>query len=485
MSDPSSTRGHATTLLILALPLILIGSVLGGVILLAGSTPPTPACDAAGPAIAIDPSSVPAGPIAGYDHDQLVNAAHVMLAAQKLGLTARDQRIGVMTAMGESGLRILDYGDAVGPDSRGLFQQRANGAWGSHADRMNAATSATNFFKVLRTIPGRDIMLPTLVAHAVQRNADPYHYERWWERAGLVVEALAGVEPVGGMRAPNEGGEDQSRYGLGAVQDVTRTVANTLGPEFGFKTIGGYRASNSRDPEGHPSGWALDFMTNDIPDGRATGQRLANYLTANAKSVGLKYVIWEQRVWSLAREDEGWRPMEDRGSATQNHMDHVHLSLDPAAEGVMPASGCQAGATHQQGSTGWTRPSDGPLGSPYGWRVHPVYHTRKHHYGQDMGPGCNAPIWTVKDGLVITAGRSGGFGHLIEVDHGNGVVSRYGHMYSDGVLARVGDQVTSGQQVGRIGSDGVSTGCHLHFEVRINGQNVDPMAFLRQNGVDI
>ena len=101
-----------------------------------------------------------------------------------------------------------------------------------------------------------------------------------------------------------------------------------------------------------------------------------------------------------------------------------------------------------------------------------------------MGPGCNAPIWSVNNGLVITAGARGGFGHLIEVDHGNGVVSRYGHMYSDGVLARVGDQVSSGQQIGRIGSDGVSTGCHLHFEVRINGENVDPMAFLRQNGVE-
>ncbi len=473
----SSGRGGAVALLLI--PVLLIGLVLSGVILITGSTPA--ACNLSGRAVTVDPTSVPEGPIAGYGHEQLVNAAYVMVAAEKLSLTVRDQQIGVMTAMGESGLRILDYGDGAGPDSRGLFQQRDNGAWGTYQDRMDPFVSSTNFFKVELTIQGRETMAPTLVANAVQRNADPYHYEPYWQPAGIVVQALAGVKPIAPGPAPAPGDTGNS-YSLGPVQPVTATVANTLGPMFGFKTIGGYRDSNTRDREGHPAGLALDFMTNDIANGRSAGQQLADYLVANAGDVGVKYIIWEQHIWSVARADEGWRLMEDRGSPTQNHMDHVHLSLDANAAGVTPESGCQT--RYNQNTTGWTHPSDGPLGSPYGWRVHPVYGTRKFHYGQDMGPGCNAPIWSVNNGLVITAGPRGGFGHLIEVDHGNGVVSRYGHMYSDGVLARVGDQVTSGQQIGRIGSDGVSTGCHLHFEVRINGENVDPMAFLRQNGVE-
>ena len=73
------------------------------------------------PGITIDPDSVPDTPIAGYNHEQLVNAAWIMQAANALGLSARDQTIGVMTAMGESSLRVIDYGDAVGPDSRGLL----------------------------------------------------------------------------------------------------------------------------------------------------------------------------------------------------------------------------------------------------------------------------------------------------------------------------------------------------------------------------
>ena len=87
-----------------------------------------------------------------------------------------------------------------------------------------------------------------------------------------------------------------------------------------------YRES-ARDPNGHPSGLALDFMTNDIADGRATGDRLAQYLIDNADQLGVDYIIWWQQIWSADRADEGWRAMEDRGSATANHFDHVHISV--------------------------------------------------------------------------------------------------------------------------------------------------------------
>lgn len=489
MSDENTRRAQRTTLTLLLIPVLVLGGVLGGLVLGVGSTPP--GCDEDGTAVAVDLDSVPSGPIAGYGHTELVNAAHIMLAAQKLGGTVRDQRIGVMTSMGESSLKVIDYGDKAGPDSRGLFQQRANGAWGSYADRMDPFVSATNFFKVEMAIEGRATLEPTIVAHRVQRNANPYHYRPYWEPAGAIVQALAGVKPAGdgGTSAPNGGGSSgATKYNLGPVKPIATTVANTLGPRFGIKTIGGYRASNSRDPSGHPSGLALDFMINDIPNGTAVGNKLAAYITENYEQLGVKYLIWRQRIWTVQRADEGWRMMEDRGSVTQNHMDHVHLSLkadatvDPTAA---PACEGVGGTPGKVSSTGWGRPSDGPLGSPYGWRMHPVHHVRRFHYGQDMGPGCNAPIWAVNKGTVVTAGVRGGFGHLIEVDHGGGVVSRYGHMYSSGVLVHVGDQVKAGQQIGKIGSDGVSTGCHLHFEVRINGSNIEPMDYLRKAGVNI
>ena len=154
-------------------------------------------CAVAEAGVRVDPADVPDGPIAGYSSGQLENAAAVINAGQALGLDTCAQTIGVMTAMGESSLRVLDRGDAVGPDSRGLFQQRANGAWGSYADRMDPTTSATNFFLALRQVPDWQTLSPTIAAHRTQRNADPYHYQRWWDAAVEVVGALAGRPVLG------------------------------------------------------------------------------------------------------------------------------------------------------------------------------------------------------------------------------------------------------------------------------------------------
>jgi hypothetical protein len=90
--------------------------------------------------------------------------------------------------------------------------------------------------------------------------------KREGEPAGTVVDALAGVIPAGGDPAP------ASDYTLGAVTAQTAAVANTLGPKFGIRTVGGYRAGDP-DPVGHTAGLALDFMTNDISRGQATGSQ--------------------------------------------------------------------------------------------------------------------------------------------------------------------------------------------------------------------
>ncbi|HAM26372.1 MAG TPA: hypothetical protein DCP11_06570 [Microbacteriaceae bacterium] len=142
-------------------------------------------------AVPVGEITVPSGPVAGYCQDRLVNAAHIMDAARSLGIGKHTQAIGVMTAMGESGLRVLDHGDAAGADSRGLFQQRDNGAWGTLADRMDPYTSAIHFFKKLVSIPGWKNMTPGEAAHAVQVNQDPNHYDPYWARAQAIVAALS------------------------------------------------------------------------------------------------------------------------------------------------------------------------------------------------------------------------------------------------------------------------------------------------------
>ncbi len=88
------------------------------------------------------------------------------------------------------------------------------------------------------------------------------------------------------------------------------------------------------------------------------------------------------------------------------------------------------------------------------------------------------PIYATADGTVLRAGwNSGGYGNLVEIDHGRGIETRYGHLSA--ILVHAGDHVTRGQQVGRMGSTGRSTGNHLHYEVRIDGRAVNPIPFMK------
>jgi surface antigen len=165
-------------------PAIFLGLVLS--IVFFGSTPAAADCvPAASVSISADIK------VDGYSTEQLRNAAAIMNAGKSLNLSAKGQMVSVMVALGESGLRVLDIGDGAGPDSRGLFQQRGNGAWGSYADRMNPTTSAANFIKALKGVAGWELLEPTIAANRVQRNADPYHYQKYWPEAVKLVQALS------------------------------------------------------------------------------------------------------------------------------------------------------------------------------------------------------------------------------------------------------------------------------------------------------
>ena len=121
-------------------------------------------------------------------------------------------------------------------------------------------------------------------------------------------------------------------------------------------------------------------------------------------------------------------------------------------------------------------PTAGPIVSGFGYRTHPVYGTTRFHSGVDIDGACGQPIWAAESGEVISAGSSGGYGNVTVIDHGDGLSTLYAHQSSIGV--GVGTQVSRGHQIGSVGTTGLSTGCHLHFEVRINGEPVDPVPYL-------
>lgn len=125
---------------------------------------------------------------------QIKNAAAIVAAGKNAGVNQRAQTIAIMTAMAESSLTTLNRGDAAGPDSRGLFQQRTS--WGTLAQRMNPTTSATLFFSALQHVSGWAGLEPTIAAHRVQRNADPNVYAPFWDDATQVVASITGQDPA-------------------------------------------------------------------------------------------------------------------------------------------------------------------------------------------------------------------------------------------------------------------------------------------------
>jgi murein DD-endopeptidase MepM/ murein hydrolase activator NlpD len=125
-------------------------------------------------------------------------------------------------------------------------------------------------------------------------------------------------------------------------------------------------------------------------------------------------------------------------------------------------------------------PTDGQFTSPFGWRMHPIFHEMRFHAGIDIGAPIGTPVWAADAGTVIYAGYASGYGTLVLVSHGtvNGQDLTTGYAHMSELDVSVGQSVGRGQQVGRVGNEGNSTGPHLHFEVRLDGNPVDPLGWV-------
>jgi murein DD-endopeptidase MepM/ murein hydrolase activator NlpD len=118
--------------------------------------------------------------------------------------------------------------------------------------------------------------------------------------------------------------------------------------------------------------------------------------------------------------------------------------------------------------------------SPFGVRIDPFVHQPSMHTGIDFHADIGDPIYATAAGTVVKAGWEGGYGQMIEIDHGEGLSTRYGHMSE--IDVSIGQRLRVGQIIGRVGSTGRSTGPHLHYETRVNGEPVNPERFLAAGG---
>ncbi len=190
------------------------------------------------------------------------------------------------------------------------------------------------------------------------------------------------------------------------------------------------------------------------------GYKVDELAASEAEQAALAESIQAYKAESEAEYDRIASEMQD----VSNQI--AALSAQAAANGSVPMG---------DGTLIWPTPSCTTNSSAYGWRIHPIYGTRKFHAGEDIPAGYGAEILAAASGTVITAGWVSGYGNYTVIDHGGGMMTAYGHQSS--IAVSVGQTVTQGQVIGYVGSTGNSTGPHLHFEVYINGSTVDPYRF--------
>ncbi|SDR97481.1 M23 family metallopeptidase [Actinopolymorpha singaporensis] len=414
--------------------------------------------------------------------DQIANTKSIIAAGKQSQVPEYGWVVALATALQESGLHNLTYGDR---DSVGLFQQRSG--WGSYADRTNPMVSATMFYTGghggqpgLLDIRGWQNMTVTDAAQAVQVSAFPSAYADDEPLARALVAKYGG-----GGEAPGDCGFPPGTTcpptpwpasEAGLTPDALKVI-RCLHQQFPqFTTMYGVGERPAGGDGDHAHGRAVDAML-PFPDyksqpAKAFGWQVANWVRANQARLGVHYVIFDKKIWSINRDKEGWRDYTHYAGCTSDtclHYDHVHVSVFGNAA-TLPATGA------------WVLPV-----APGSYHLTARFgqcsaHWANCHTGLDFAAPTGTPIRAAAAGTVIFAGRNGAYGNMIKIDNGNGVQTMYAHQsrFAPNVL---GAHVIPGQMIGEVGSTGNTTGPHLHFEVRVNGQLQDPEVWLSGHGV--
>ncbi len=177
-------------------------------------------------------------------------------------------------------------------------------------------------------------------------------------------------------------------------------------------------------------------------------------------------VAQQNTIDRLKSDRKALEQAEDRLSEDSRRLSQIIIAkVQPYSGLVLPS-----------GSGQLMYPTIGPVTSNFGWRTHPILGTERFHSGIDFGADSGSLVYASAQGRVIYADWYGGYGNAVIIDHGNGMTTLYGHCSE--LYVKDGDVVQKGQPISAVGSTGFSTGPHLHFELRANGEPTDPAAYL-------
>ncbi|MDQ4054137.1 MAG: hypothetical protein M3237_15735 [Actinomycetota bacterium] len=266
--------------------------------------------------------------------EQAENASLISAIAVRRDLPARAASIALATAYQESDLFNIEYGDR---DSVGLFQQRPSQGWGSVDEILDPVYSTNAFYDALLEIDGYESMEITAAAQAVQRSGFPDAYADHEGDARTIASALTGHSPEGFTCEISDDVDEVdpalTRTGLTKRAEAVRREA--LGV-FGDVQVGGFEPGGVGD--GHMSGSthyegrAVDLFVRPINGAnKVRGWAMAHYFVAQAARLEIQTVIFDDRIWTARRSDEGWRnydpPSRDGDQVILEHRDHVHVDV--------------------------------------------------------------------------------------------------------------------------------------------------------------
>lgn len=266
--------------------------------------------------------------------EQAENAGLITAMAVERGLPARAASIALATAYQESDLYNIDYGDR---DSVGLFQQRPSQGWGSVEEIMDPVYSTNAFYDALVEVPGYESLEITVAAQEVQRSAFPDAYADHEADARAIASALTGNSPAAFscvVDADVDAG-DASLLDTGLTERADR-VRRELLAVFGDLQLGGFAPGGVREGhmEGstHYDGRAVDVFFRPVnARTNVQGWAVAHYLAAHAARLQVQTIIYDDRIWTARRSDQGWRDYDaPDGPGDPDilaHRDHIHVDV--------------------------------------------------------------------------------------------------------------------------------------------------------------
>ena len=213
---------------------------------------------------------------------------------------------------------------------------------------------------------------------------------------------------------------------------------------------------------------------------RAEVDRLVAARTSAVATISARKAEEDARLADLQREQEALaatlRQIAEQERAERERAERERQARERARP--RPPGGGQAPPAGGSGGR-LLRPVDTRITSGYGYRIHPIYGYRRMHTGTDFGGPCGIPVRAAADGRVVSAGRAGGYGNRVVISHGvlggESLATSYSHLQS---ISRSSGRVSRGDVIGHVGTTGASTGCHLHFEVYVDGSHTNPVSWL-------